>query len=513
MPGPVDNSNVLAYSTRDFQSAMDDLNSDPKLAEVPEPIKRMFAGTVDNISNTINAEVNALHKDTAFSRPHAIDLYRLTDFELGWKQTSSVNMALVLNIGPYTVPKAQLRWKTIGSASKDPLQWEARQDLVLGAVTTTTIKLYQQVTQLQANLGKTSGESFQVVDLPYLDVIPETAVVTIDGETYALVKSMVRQSPIDRCFKIYFRSDGSSYIKLPGISQPSGTQFGFVPDPDLDILFDCATGGGAVSLIPAGLLSSSTSTATYIGGNANILTWTQAVASQDGRDPVTLAEARETSEIFAKSNFFFGNKDSGRGIALAVPGVQDVFLERTGVLEVTAYIIPNGGGTPSPELKAAVALALLKAAMWEEVTIITPNPNFVEIDNVIGVKMLPGFVFADQLPYMKLAAAYRESENSAFIYRKFVTNGLAAAIDQINSSFAYLAISYTEDRDGSAILNILEHVAFQATSEPLQKTDVSTAVEGFVAGVDYSVVTTPDDTAVPTGSITRPVSLTFTEIP
>jgi len=485
--------NVINYSDRDYQAIIDDLNADPDLKDLPEYVKRGPAGIFDVLNNNINATANALLLETMFSRPHAQDMLALIDYRLPWKATSSASEQVDIDpsytvSGSYTVPREKLKFRYPGNALVQPQIWEARDDLTYTIGTDqSSITVYQQETQVENNIGLSDGTNFQLLDTPFLDVLPETSTLVIDGETYTRVDSFKDSVATSLHFRLFFRSDGSSYIMLGGLS-PTGMQYGKIPTQGLPIYFNCAIGGGLVTQLAIGSIIE------YIGDDPAVTTVTNTTKGVDGGDPQSLEQAKQIAPIALRASGLYGNESTGRAIVLQLPGVMDVELVKIGVLQIDAYVMPLGGGYPSTELKTLVETTLTKASFVECCAVTGKDPSYLAVGLQLRVQTLN---YQSNLPIIALAAALSCSEFTDYILRVYRSSGLVEAITNINAFFADpLAdyVPYTFNTHGVRIKQILDNIKPLAGGESYNREDTVTAVQGYITDVNLCLVDNPNTT-------------------
>lgn len=81
-------NNPIQYTSRTFQTIMNDINSDRELADKPEWFKRLIAGLGDTMSMIIDAQANNNYLETAFTREAVRKLCNLIGYRLTPIQTS-----------------------------------------------------------------------------------------------------------------------------------------------------------------------------------------------------------------------------------------------------------------------------------------------------------------------------------------------------------------------------------------------------------------------------------------
>ena len=113
-------SNPIQYTSRTYQTILNDINSVAELADKPEWWKRIWAGVGDVLSVYLNAQANNSFLRTAFTRQAVADLCELIDYDLSPRTTSSG--ILVINFKstvafPVAIPVADIAAQTSGIVS------------------------------------------------------------------------------------------------------------------------------------------------------------------------------------------------------------------------------------------------------------------------------------------------------------------------------------------------------------------------------------------------------------
>jgi len=503
--------NLIAYSTRDYLALINQINANPVLAELPEYIKNLVAAPFDVLNNTLNGVYNSLLKDTSFSRTHLQDLLALIDYQMRWKRTSSTPLDISINpaataSSSYTITKDKLTFRT--NDGSDPLIFESRTDITFPMGTSTgSVIVYQQETQPEKKLGDSNGSSWQVFETGYIDMIEGNEQVIVDAAVYTRVYTFARSKSTDKHYKLYFRSDGSSYVKFGGITT-TGLQRGFIPPNGSEIFINAAIGGGIKTIKRANTITE------YIGDDINIQTATNPLQTTGGSDEESIESAKENSELNLYSDEVFINVDSGRNICKKIVGVYDVLIVKAGLLQVDVYIIPDGWGYPSPALKTTVADKLVKSTILEEVAVTPRDPNYYSLNIGLNVKLLPNYAMADVEKFIALAAVLRTTELGRYINDVYLSSDFTSVVALLNSLFLYMMpYQYDTVVDKQQLIRLLDNTPYQTFQDKLVPQDIGTAVQGFVYGIDYVEITNPSaPVLLGTGQTIRPIAVTITQI-
>jgi hypothetical protein len=496
------------YTIRDALALRAAINANPELAEFSEPFKDMIVGPFDVLNNSVNAVANSMLVRTCFSRPHLQDVLENLDYYMAWKSTARGEVQVTVNAsatvsGDYIIPVDKLKFQRTGSPNIDPLQYESREPLTISQGTTTSsVTAYQQVTRT-AEIGDTDGTDFQRVDLPDLDVLEDTITLAIAGETYTRVDSYVNSGALDRQFKLYYRSDGSSFVEGPGESQ-DGDKYGFKPSAGESITADYATGGGPESNVAANRIT------VYIGGDPQVTAVNNPNPLTGGGPEESLENAKVISRLAFRTPGTFTNESSAIALAKSIDGVLTVAIVKTGTLRTDAHVMPIGGGLPSGLLKDQVADLLTRRSPLEQIIVTARDPNYVDVSVVASIRMFEGYAFADYHKYLTLAATIRISEIGEYLHDVYAADGIDEARKQINAYLSGLTGYSYSSTDNSEIEKILKKRKFQKFGEDLKQNDVINSL--YLDSVDYVVVSQPGDINVLSGYITRPTTISISGI-
>lgn len=130
--------NPIKYTSNDYDSVMNDINSDDQLADRPEWYKRIWAGVRDVSSVMENAIANQSFLRTAFTRQAVADLCALIDYQIQPHSTSSGNIIFFLDSAvatfPTTFAPADMKAVSQGTLTSSSVQFEARTGETVAAV-------------------------------------------------------------------------------------------------------------------------------------------------------------------------------------------------------------------------------------------------------------------------------------------------------------------------------------------------------------------------------------------
>jgi hypothetical protein len=516
---------TIRPDSRTRQSVLLDLKADQDYLRAPDWIPRGLAELAGHSSDMTNLAASQLFIWTTQARPTAQYVFALIDHDLKWKTPASAEITVAISApGPYTIPADELIFETARISGQAAIRYEARASLFFDTgETEKTITAYAQETQPAQDLGLTDGSDFQELEIPDLDAIRETMRLDIGGSEYVRVNTFVNSSPTDQHFLLLHRSDGSSYIVLPGENEFDQTIWGKIPSGGQTVTAFYAIGGGLIGNTAASTITQ------YIGGNIQVASVNNPDPVIDGAEEETLDRARRTAPLAIRAaGEIFTNESTGEGLVLDnFPEVLDVQIVKypVGVFRAVVYLLPVGGGVPAPSLKDQVETLLVQASDMEQAIIDTPDPTYLDADLEARVSMKEGQVFSRQVRYVELALALRASPIARNIHSIFDERGLGPAIDQINNDFATLipyligANLYNVTDDGVAIGYLLGsegdtlNTPFQSFGEDLYPSDLSSPILSWIFSVDECVIDSPSSVLQPgDGGLVNPVSITVAEL-
>lgn len=129
--------NPIQYTSRTYNTILNDINNDPDLVDKPLWVKKGWAGIGDILSLWENASSNQAFLRTAFTRQAVMDLCALIDYDLSSRETSSGILLFYIKGSagfPFIVAKKDLIGQTIGSVSVSSKKFGARSDESVAAV-------------------------------------------------------------------------------------------------------------------------------------------------------------------------------------------------------------------------------------------------------------------------------------------------------------------------------------------------------------------------------------------
>ena len=144
-------NNVINYTSRTYNTILNDINSNPDLADKPDWFSKEIAGVGDSLFMNLNAQANNSYLRTSFTRRATQDLLNLIDYQMSPQNQAAGNlMFYILRSASFPVVLAQgdLSAATKGTMAQAAYTYNARsgitintppQNTVTGVNTTTDV--------------------------------------------------------------------------------------------------------------------------------------------------------------------------------------------------------------------------------------------------------------------------------------------------------------------------------------------------------------------------------------
>lgn len=381
-----------------------------------------------------------------------------------------------------------------------------------------TIHLYSfQVTCYQQEslssaiiIGTSDGlTEWQEFELAHLNILPDTIAITINGESWTLVTTFVYSDSTDKHFKVIYLNNGKIRIIF------GDGDYGAIPAA-FDIYAEYSYGGGLNSNV-----SVLNKINIYAGSDVNVEGVSNATTFTGGGDEESIASAKKLAPLLLKARDRFVTIEDGEALAEAYSGVARAKVNRNvyGVLSAQVVIIPDGGGVPSSALKTALDTYLTERTLLSdpdgdsEINIVIDDPTFYTATVTSAMKMLPGYVFADVLPFYKLCVRLLFSEATNEIINLYNSSGIEAAVAYINTKWTETFTSEDYAQIQTFLTEIEDRDLIPTFGQEYQESETLGFINMFVEGCDYLTWTLPafpitlDDDEISTDGV-----MTLTEI-
>jgi len=159
-------SNPISYTSRTYNTILNDINTDVELADKPNWFKRLIAGLGDVLSMYENAIANQSFLRTAFTRQSVADLCALLDYYLAGQTTSNGTLLFYLNPDTVAFPKtillADLAARSEGTTDISSKKFEARSQVIAASTSETFTTNFAADNNLDVARVYMTGEKVRV---------------------------------------------------------------------------------------------------------------------------------------------------------------------------------------------------------------------------------------------------------------------------------------------------------------------------------------------------------------
>ena len=326
--------------------------SDTERANFGNLLKELFAFVGDVLTKYQDNQAAEAFWGRVTQRKSILALCKLIGFEPRGNTAATVEMtvALALALAGDTLLPARSRVKT--EATVDPVVFETIEDVTIPAGNLGPVVVTAEHAEIREEVFSSTGLPNQEVRLagrPYLD---GSLVLTAANGAYSQVDTLLEGTALDLHYTVVVDQNDRALVRFG-----NGTS-GAIPVGTITAV--SKVGGGIAGRVEAGKVVKLEGSFTDEFGNVARLTVTNPVASTPALDRQSVEEirllgprtlrvqgrtvAREDYEINAL-------RVAGVARALMLTSDQDVGIaENAGIL----FLVPEGGGTPSDDLKDAV---------------------------------------------------------------------------------------------------------------------------------------------------------------
>ncbi len=384
----------LPYVDKDYESIREEL-----IARIPQLTDRwtdmnpsdlgvvlleLFAGTADMLAYYIDAQAAECYLPTARQRPNIANLCALIGYRLHGPVAASTRIRFTV-----TQPESANVTIPAGTVVKAANEETPLSFVTVADVTLLAGELFADVDAVQ---GEPISESFAATGtagarlvLNRTDVAHGSVRVTVGGTTYQEVQHFADSDPDD----LHYRVDTDG-LDVVSIVFGDGT-CGMLPNEGrlVEVSY-ISTRGASGNIAPhriGQLVSTIGSTAAFGVDNP--------IAATGGADKESLEHARLVAPATVRSTWKAVTREDYRSLCLAFPGVakariidinDDTSLR---MYSVRVCIAPEGGGMPSPLLKAALT-DYLEARRLLTIDAGIVDPVYVPVDVNAELFIYPG---------------------------------------------------------------------------------------------------------------------------
>lgn len=232
-----------------------------------------------------------------------------------------------------------------------PIVFRLLADLTIVAGQTSASATVENSEPQEDSFTSTDRPNQEIVltQTPFLD---GSVVVTAANGTFTIVDNFLDSAANDKHFTVSVDNLDRATIRFGNGSA------GAIPTGTITLAY--RTGGGLAGNVPAGAIKVLEGTWTDLNGNPVTITVTNAAAAEGGDDRESVAAAREripravrTVEVaIARQDYEDGALEvTGVSRVLALTREEEPSVEENSVI---VYVVPDGGGAPSADLKTAV---------------------------------------------------------------------------------------------------------------------------------------------------------------
>lgn len=352
------------YTDKDFDSLRVRLISlvrsvfptwtDFNVANFGNIILEMFAFTGDVLLYYQDNQAQESRISTAQLRRSMIGLAKLVGYELPGASAATALLTVQFAappVGSITIAAGD-KFSTLEIT--DPVVFQVLTSVVItaGSDPATAIVEVENSTTVEQSFTSNNlpNQSYLLTEAPFVD---DSEVVAAGNGAYTKVTSFLDSLPTDRHYTVTVDENSRATLVFGnGVN-------GAIPTGLIDVLYK--TGGGTAGNVePDTIRKALQSYTDSLGNPVQIALITNAESASGGAPPQSIEAARQQipratrvlNRSVAREDFEI-NAERISGVARALMLTSNELAsipENTGIL----YVVPEGGGTPSPSLKAAV---------------------------------------------------------------------------------------------------------------------------------------------------------------
>ena len=327
--------------------------SDFSVASFGNVLLEMYAFVGDVVTFYLDGQARESRLVTATQRKNVIALARMLGYKLHGAQASTAEVTLAL-----AKPPSADVLVTAGTAVRtqevtEPVRFQLLADVLIPADTDPPEAMgVVENSETRTQLIDARGLADLDILLDHTPYVDGSAVVSAANGDYTEVDSLLGSGPNDRHFAVLVDQDDRATVRFGNGTSgapPTGT-----------VRITCKTGGGAGGNVDAGRLVIIEGAFTDVHGHPVQLSVTNADPASGGTDRQTVASVKLLAPESLRTLTRTVTREDFEINARRVPGVARALMltsnedasidENAGIL----YVIPEGGGLPTPALKNAV---------------------------------------------------------------------------------------------------------------------------------------------------------------
>jgi len=333
----------------------------------------LFAGVGDMLAYYLDAQAAECYLPTARQRQHIIDLCALIDYRLHGPLAATTRLRFTLAqpaADDITIPAG-----TVCQADDDPdpIPFETLTDLVI-AIGETTGEVNTRQGQRRIETYTGTGLPFQRLLLPHAAVAHGSVAVSVNGTAWQSVEHFAESGPAATHYRVDLDALDQAWLVF------GDGQAGAMPPSGQTITISyLTTVGPAGNLAPH--LITTLPNPILVNGTPLEVSVDNPIAATGGAEAESHEHARRVAPATVRSTWKAVTKADYQALCEAFPGVakaQVLDLNNEASLRiytVRVVIAPDGGGAPSPQLKAEL-LAFLDARRMVTVAVGIDDPSY-----------------------------------------------------------------------------------------------------------------------------------------
>jgi len=244
------------------------------------------------------------------------------------------------------------------------------------------VTCYQQQTKDSVTIGTSDGTTeWQKFNLPDIDILEDTLVVTINAVTWTKVDTFVDSILTNTHYRLFYNNDNSAFIQFG-----NGT-YGAIPGA-FDISAAYAVGGNSDSNVTV-----ADKIKIYGGADTNVNGASNPASLTGGDDPQDLEESKILGPLLLKARNRFVTTTDGEALALAYGGSSQVKVLKNyyGVGSSRMLCIADGGGNLSGAVQTALQIHLIDRTQLESIDVRVNDLTITATNVTSTAKLLNGY--------------------------------------------------------------------------------------------------------------------------
>lgn len=327
---------------------------------------------------------------TATQRKNLIALTKLLGFRPTGARAATADVMVQLSAIPSARVTLKAGTKVSTLSVTEPLAFQLLSDVVIlpGANPPTAIGSVEHSESEEVLFGST-GLPNQEVPMPLTPFLDGSARISAGNGAFQEVDNFLGSSAADKHFVVLVDQSDKATVRFGnGVN-------GAIPSGTITLAYK--TGGGAKGNVNAGTLTKLLASLTDDNGNPVTATVTNPTPASGGSDRQTIAQikvlAPESIRVLGRTVSREDFEINARRLSQVARALMLTSNEDSGIPENTGilYVIPQGGGSPSEALKAAV-LEQVTVAFPSTLTfqVSVQNPTYLALDVSANVFLRQG---------------------------------------------------------------------------------------------------------------------------